>query len=436
MKCGFYELDITPAMGSIIPGGFAARYGQVIEEKLYVRGTVFMEEEKVLAIASVDACGITLDITERVRERVAKFAPLPAENIMVMATHAHGAGPTLNWGEEVVTDPHYLTTLVNKTADVIVSAYQNAEESDLYLGKGEIFGISFIRVYRMKDGSFKTNPSRKTPELIDAPYTTIDPELLVVGVKQNGEYVGAVINFANHPAIVDKHAVSGDYISILSKELKKQYGPDFVTVFINGACGNINHVNPFDPTTVLPGRHIVVGKTIAEKTVEVLNCSKKMENSTLASSLEKIPVHFRKPSPEALLKAKEVFENLGDNLVESVPRTPKYQLTFYALQAFRMMADKRTVKELELQLFRIGDFYVAGTPSQIFTEFGKRIKAGLPGPCMVSAFANDYCGYVPLPEFLSEPGVYEARLCPTSALEGEAGNKIVEGILRLEKSLS
>ena len=78
MKCGFYELDITPAMGSIIPGGFAARYGQVIEEKLYVRGTVFMEEEKVLAIASVDACGITLDITERVRERVAKFAPLPA----------------------------------------------------------------------------------------------------------------------------------------------------------------------------------------------------------------------------------------------------------------------------------------------------------------------------------------------------------------------
>ena len=25
MKCGFYELDITPSLGSIIPGSFEAR---------------------------------------------------------------------------------------------------------------------------------------------------------------------------------------------------------------------------------------------------------------------------------------------------------------------------------------------------------------------------------------------------------------------------
>ena len=30
MKCSFFELDITPPLGSIIPGDFAARYASEI----------------------------------------------------------------------------------------------------------------------------------------------------------------------------------------------------------------------------------------------------------------------------------------------------------------------------------------------------------------------------------------------------------------------
>ncbi|MBR2616286.1 MAG: neutral/alkaline non-lysosomal ceramidase N-terminal domain-containing protein [Clostridia bacterium] len=435
MKCGFYETNVTPALNSIIPGGFAARYANEILDPLFARAFVAVSEERSLGIVSIDACGITLDITERIRERVAEFTPLQPEDVMVMATHAHGGGPTLNWGEQVVTDAHYLTELVNKAADAVIIAYQNAAESTLTLGRGELYGISFVRVYRMKDGTYKTNPSRKAPELIDAPHTDIDPELIVMGVKQEEKWVGAVVSFANHPATVATRQITGDYISILAKEMKGYFGSEFVTVFINGACGDINHVNPFDPETVEPDRYRVVGKTLAEKTREVMESASPMSCETLATAKKNIIARFRKPSPEALQAAKEVFEGLGDGLIESIPRTPGYQKTFYALQAFRIMADKRTVRDLELQLFRIGDVYVAGTPTQIFNRFGKRIKAGLPGACMVSAFANDYCGYVPEARFIGEPGVYEARLCPTSALAGETGDLVVEGILSLEKEL-
>ena len=110
-----------------------------------------------------------------------------------------------------------------------------------------------------------------------------------------------------------------------------------------------------------------------------------------------------------------------------------YQKVFFAWQAFRAMSDKQTQREMELQLFRIGDYYIAGTPTQIFTEFGKRIKKGIGTHCMVSAFANDYCGYVPMAQFIGEPNVYEAKLCPTSALAPEAGDLIVEGILSLKE---
>ena len=35
MKFGFCELDITPHLGSIIPGDFAARYADGILQNLY-----------------------------------------------------------------------------------------------------------------------------------------------------------------------------------------------------------------------------------------------------------------------------------------------------------------------------------------------------------------------------------------------------------------
>ena len=53
---------------------------------------------------------------------------------------------------------------------------------------------------------------------------------------------------------------------------------------------------------------------------------------------------------------------------------------------------------------------------------------------MVSAFANDYLGYVPTPECMTE-GVYEARLAPTSCLASDTGGRIVEAMLEMSRQL-
>ena len=429
LKLGFYELDITPPLGSIIPGDFRARYAATIQDPLYVRAVAVRSEAMSLAIVSVDTVGITLDITRRIRERVCQYIPMTPENIMVMATHAHGGGPTLNWGEEVVRNEAYLDILVAKAADSIVTAWNRAEASELFVGKETVTDISFIRVYHMKDGTLKTNPGANNPK-IDRPTTTIDPEILVLAARRGDAYIGAIVNFANHPAIVADTRISGDYVSALSTRLKEIYGPQFVTVFINGACGNINHIDPFDSETRLPGREKVVGVKLAEKVASAIASAAPMTDNTLACAGNTVTVKLRKPTVEYLQEAKKIFENLGDGLVDSVPGTPDYITTFFALQAFQIMADKRTRRELTLQLFRIGSCYISGTPCQIFVQFGKRMKDACKGLAFISAFANDYCGYVPTAECMV-PGVYEARLAPTSALEPAAGDILTEAMIRL-----
>ncbi|MBR2365816.1 MAG: neutral/alkaline non-lysosomal ceramidase N-terminal domain-containing protein [Oscillospiraceae bacterium] len=435
MKCGFYEMDITPKLGSIIPGGFAARYAENVQEPLFARAFVAETEQSALAVVVVDACGITEDITLRVRERVAQLTPIPAENVMLIATHCHGGGPTLNWGEEVVTDPEYLTLLVNRAADSIALAYFRAEESELVKGREELYGVAFIRDYLMKDGTYKTNPSRNEPEKIERPCTELDPEVLVIGVRQGGKQIGTIVNFANHPAIVAKSNISSDYIHYLSEGMKKEFGQEHVTVFINGALGNVNHFNPFDLETYQPGRHIIVGERLAEAAIAALRSAQPMKENSLACASSRITVRFRKPSLEYLEAAKQTLESWGDDLINRTPKTPEYTKVFYAMQAFRFMADKRTQRELPLQLMRVGDVYIAGTPIQMYTEFGKAIKKGLPSAAMVSAFANDYAGYVPTPDLIGQPGIYEARLCPTSALEADTGDAVVQGIIDLQAAL-
>lgn len=432
-KTGFAEADITAPLGSIIPGGFAARYNYTIRARTFARAVVIGEGESRIAIVSLDVCGIYRDAVERIRERVNARCGIAKDAIMVTATHTHTGGPTLDWGEEVVQDPRYIDHIVNAAADAICTAENNATEYTLTNASCEVDGISFIRVYKMRDGSWKTNPGRANIDKIDCTHTTADKELRVIAAMSGSRPVGAIINFALHPAILSDNATSGDYIGVLAAELKRTYGLDFVTVFINGACGDINHVNPFDPETTENGRHEVVGKKLAESVTALLSEPGKALDGNIAYTTVPVQLGLRRPTKEAINEAYDHIMGLGDGYIEAKPSKPGYQPTFFAMQAMMRMLDKRPYIESSVQVLKVGETFFAGYPVQLFTDFGKATKAALPG-AMVSVFANDYLGYGPTPEAM-RPGVYEATLCGTSKLTGDAGQILVDAAIKGAKTL-
>ncbi|NMA09312.1 MAG: hypothetical protein GX929_09395 [Clostridiales bacterium] len=428
MRCGFYQTDITPPLGSVIPGDFGARYNTMILDPLYARAVIYESDGKTVGIVTVDACGIYKDITDRIRERTAQFIPLDPGALMVTATHCHGGGPTLNWGEEVCRDENYLSFLVTRAADAVVGAYQRLRGCTLRYGESELRGFSFIRIYRMKDGSFKTNPGIGNPD-IDAPVSQIDPGVRVLAAFDGERPYGALVNFTCHPAIVADTRTSADYIGAMSRRLRELYGEDFIAVFLNGACGNINHVNPFDPSSIRKGIHIALGTALAERVYTAVSASSEVDGVVRCAE-KTIPGRLRKPSAAYLLEKKALFDALGDGLEASKPGTPGYIETFFAWQAFGQQRDKRTVLPLYLQMAEVAGVKVFGFPCQIFVEFGDACRENAGGHAMVSAFANDYCGYVPTAECM-RPGVYEARLAETSRLVPETGDELVAAMREL-----
>lgn len=421
-KAGFCEADITPPLGSIIPGGFAARYNKGITDRIYARAAVLDDGAVKLAIAVIDACGIYRDVAERVRARVAGRCDILPGHIMVMADHIHAGGPTLNWGEEVVIDPAYIDRIVCAAADCIVTANADLREVRLLNAAREVDDVGFIRVYRMKNGGMKTNPGKNNPE-IEAPYTTPDPELRVLCAAEGSKPIGAIVNFACHPACVAGSMTSADYIGVLSRALKRAYGQDFVTVFVNGACGNINHINPFDPATFVPDRYVYMGERLAQNVVSLLADAPSALSGRLAAAEAPVTLGFRRPDEAAVLAAYRHFERLGASYAEMLPSSRGYVETFFARQALERLLDRQMSVDTSVQVFDLAGVKLFGYAAQMFTEYGKATKTLCPGS-MVAIFANDYLGYCPVPEAMV-PGVYEARLCATSHLEPAAGAKLL-----------
>src|SRR5699024_7883648 len=102
-------------------------------------------------------------------------------------------------------------------------------------------GISFIRRYKMKDGSIRTNPGVGNPAIVE-PIGNIDPTVGVIRIALDDGGEVLVVNFALHPDIIGGCGISADYPGHMRAAIKRQL-PNSDVIFLNGAAGDINHID-------------------------------------------------------------------------------------------------------------------------------------------------------------------------------------------------
>ena len=303
---GFYEKEITPPLGCGIPGYFNIRRGMDVLDRLYARAVVIKEGDEKVAIISIDGLHPKTDICKNIAERVEMFTGIKRENLMISVTHSHTAIPFRFEGiafadDEIVADSikGYIDVFTRLVADCVTLADKRLKKATPSFSKGEVLGISFCRDYYMKNGTPQTNPKRTSPEII-GPVTDSDKELpfLMVRDEQNNP-MGAIIGFACHADCVSGEKLTGDYVSILEKELKKVYGNDFGMIFLLGCSGDVNH---FDVTKESDSadHYVKMGKKIAGETIKAEAFSEKLKETGLKSTLEYITIPRREVEQEII----------------------------------------------------------------------------------------------------------------------------------------
>jgi neutral ceramidase len=292
MKCGLYETDITPSLGSEIPGQFYMRISDGILDKLYAHAVYMCNNEGEKAvIVSCDAILIPDKTAEEARIAIAEKLDMKKECIMVVATHTHTGGPVETWDDFVHEDPRYIEFLRSRIVDAACMAHQVQRNVRIGYGKGYEDRIAYYRDYVFADGTYRTNAGMGGDK---KPFGPIDPEVGVLRIDlPDGTPYGAIVNYTCHCDCVGGTKYSADYPGAMKETLKKVFGPSFIPVYINGFCGNINHLDFEKGFHQAPEHYKRMGRMLAAEVIRTRETAPLCDNVKIDGAHEYFTIPTR-----------------------------------------------------------------------------------------------------------------------------------------------
>ena len=431
--CGMSELIITPHLDSDIPGYYHARKGMNILDDLYAKAVVFDDGNNIVALVAVDLICVTVEQTALIRSRAHHFTGIDMDRIAVSATHTITGGPNVEWSERIHADQSYVDYFVSRAADAVTSAYNKRILCSLGFGYGRETQISFNRRYLLTDGTVKTNPGAHRDRIVK-PDGPIDPEIGIVRVDDvKGNPIGIITNFACHMDTVGGCAFSADYSGELSRQLKTRFGENIVSLFLLGACGDVNHVNFMVENNIRAEHHKWMGQVLAEDIGEIWKGINISSRHVITAAYSRVLLNRRFPGAEEARDAErrlaEVVYDEKDLSAGDVRQVDR----FYSQVISEIAHDEKWKDRVsvEIQVFKIGDAVVFSLPGEYFAEFGIRLKSRSPYEFnIINTQANGNAGYIPTKRALRMGG-FEGRLCHWSNLEEDAEAAIEHAAVNL-----
>jgi neutral ceramidase len=415
LKAGFAEVDITPPVGTHKIGWIVDIVIEKIADPLSARVGVVDSGDETIAFIQLDTLCIRWTQTADIRRRLQDRYGFPGANIMVAATHNH-AGPAVAHCGDVRRDNGYIETMVGKIVDCFGQALDNMRETQIGHASVPEWNISHNRRLVMRDGTASTHGPFRYPEAlyVEGP---IDPEVAVLAARgRDGGLLGAIVNFACHPADHGGDTIaSGGFPAALAREMKNRGCP--VTLFLNGASGNICSGNPYRGIDLSLDE---MGRALADDTSKALETMAFEGELKLGARSRTIQLPYREVSPEEIAGTVRGAQRFVDPAAYD-----------RGMPALLKHIEERKSQPAEVQVLALGDHFFAAVPAEYFVQLGFRIKeAAHPRHALVVSCANGMVGYVPHKEAFLRGG-YETTFTRGANLTPEAGDMLAETAMAL-----
>jgi hypothetical protein len=430
LQVGQAAVDITPPkdMPFHVPQRppFPVVPAEGVHDPLFAKAIVFESGGVKAAIVACDVTSIPLDYIIEARAFVAKNSGVPAENVMITATHTH-TGPNIrprNFQNATPAQKQIAAAYLREFPRMIGRSVQEAETNlrpaRAHGAIAEVHGVAFNRRFLMKEGIVVANPGKGDDrQLVNIvrPAGPIDPAIPVIYFDTpEGAPVATMLNFALHLDTTGGFQYSADFPHVIAGILGRVKAGSMLTHFTYGAAGNINHyflLNPSRPhRTKGYDEASRIGSLVA---AEVVRSYQRMQ------PLAGAPV---KVSREVLKLF--VHEARADDIAARSQRAA----TFQDGDTLCTREDGRYAFEAEVMVVTVGDeLAFVGVPGELFVELGLAIKHGSPYAFThVNSLANGSIGYVPNRKAHSE-GAYGASPLTTRCSPG-SGEALADSAIR------
>lgn len=424
LYAGFATSDITPTDGTV--------YDPLLAKALFLK-----QGKTEIAIVVCDLIMIERKKVDEIRKVVSTKTGIPTSNISISATHDHSSGVCDN--------------LSARIAQSIIDAKSAIKPVKISCGTAKQEGLAFCRRFLMTDGlvrmnpgfnkatgnSFENGPSSLNPQIV-RPVNPVDTDLPIIFFRNAADErpIGSLSCFALHTCVFGS-GYSADFPGFIAAELSKNFGQEFISIFGEGTCGDINHwdVTKAGGSDGNPEISARIGRTLAQTVIREISALD--QNKPMLKILSRtidIPINPVTEMDVAWAKS-AIADNFKDfGSVEWNNSGFLAGVRAHKIIELNEMWQTSGVLPCEVQAVRIDDQTAVVTlPGEVFVELGLAIKKKSPFKnTMVIELANDSRpDYIPTLKSYREGG-YETV---GSTLIPGSGELLVATAIELLKDL-
>ncbi len=417
-QAGFARVDITPPLGSPLAGYSTRRISDHIKDPIELNCVAFSDGENKAVLITEDLLYVMENVATPLRERIGKACGIPADHVFMQGLHQHtslriGTRPHV-WGPGFDDKP-YLDLLYRKFCDVAQLALADLKDAKLLQAEKETpEPLSFIRRYRMKDGSVRTNPGLGNPDVAEPLGQSDNTVRLLRFVREEADDI-ALINFSCHPDVIGGTGFSADWCGFVRRYTEKALR-GVKCILVNGAQGDSNHFNVFLPREEGLQRRgykhaDYMGKVISDTAVSLWDKASEMETGKVWGKVEMV---YNATNTRGIERMEEC-----QRINAEIARGERPKLNINEAGENSRIAEIR--KELLFQkvpvsVLCIGKAGFVGYGGEPFTRYATNAReVGAPMYIVTACLTNGGQGYLPTKEAFDEGG-YEAgssRFTPT-----------------------
>lgn len=370
IRAGAAAVDITPPAGLHL-AGFAARTEPAtgVHDRLTARAVVIDDT----ALVALDVIGLHEDMAARIRQRCA----LPDDNVIVAATHTHGAPVSMRGRLGRDADAGFLQQIEDGAVAAIDQALAKARPATLVAGMGGDPDVARNR--RHADGP-------------------LDRSLPVLRIDDlDGAAIAVVVSYACHPVVLgaDNREMTADYPHYVRVELEAAI-PGAMALFLTGCTGDANTGHTAQASWTLAAnteRTFATAERLGKRiAAAALQAEMQPVQGAIGSGHRELDLQFVRLEPEPLSALAESWraERATAEPVRAI------LLGHWIDWAERNQHTIPGSWRARVSLLDWCGIPIVALPGEIFGETGLAVRAVCDGrPALVLSYAEGNPGYIP-----------------------------------------
>ena len=323
-----------------------------------------------MACVLADLICLTRQTGDAMIALAAQRTGIAPENIVWAASHTHTGPYTIPLYRQAKNiNKKWLNSLPEKFARAITLAHTARRPARLSRERDYCNAMVHNRRLKYKDGreinTWLLHSGEEQVQCLGSA-APIDPEVGILCFDdEQGAPIAVLWHYTLHTNSNFGPRFSADYPGVVAGRLRERFGPATVSIFMPGACADINRALP---SALTAQGYRVIGDELADIIIKRLEQRKPRSGAITLGVLKK----------EITVPCRDFSVDQEERLKNS-QWSPKNLETFRQQLQYMRRAGKREEQTI-IQAWRIGEIGFVSLPGELFVEWGLKIKARSPFP--------------------------------------------------------